>query len=255
MLFLLIVFLPLYSLASIPQKPAENSYVFDYANLIDDSDEDQMRALAKKIEDSTSAEIVVVTVETLGNYTIEEYALNLFRKWGIGNKEKDNGVLILVNKENLLANKKGKIRIEVGYGLEGAIPDGKAGRILDTYAIPAFENKEYSRGIKDTFYAVASEVAKEYNLNLDELQGYGDAQTIDNNSTAEDDSELKLPDAIAIIVFVIIFVFISLKSRRKGSWWYRGPWDGFGGGFGGGSSGGGFGGFGGGSSGGGGASR
>ncbi|WPX08860.1 TPM domain-containing protein [Anaerocellum danielii] len=252
-LFLFIAFLPLYSLASIPQKPAENSYIFDYANLIDDSDEDQMRALAKKIEDSISAEIVVVTVETLGNYTIEEYALNLFRKWGIGNKEKDNGVLILVNKENLLANKKGKIRIEVGYGLEGAIPDGKAGRILDTYAIPAFENKEYSRGIKDTFFAVASEVAKEYNLNLDEIQGYSGMQTSDDSSTTVDDSELKFSDVIMIIIFVIIFVFVLSKSRRKGCWWYRGPWDGFGGGSS--SSGGGFGGFGGGSSGGGGASR
>ncbi len=114
--------------AQIPKKPAENIYVFDYADLIDSSDEDEMRALAKEIEDKSKAEIVVVTVETLGNYTIEEYANELFNSWGIGDKELNNGVLILVNKENLLSGKRGRIRIEVGYGLEGAIPDGKAGR-------------------------------------------------------------------------------------------------------------------------------
>lgn len=172
------------ALAQIPKKPVENVYIFDYADLIDSSDEDEMRALAKEIEDKSKAEIVVVTVESLGNYTIEEYANELFNSWGIGDKDLNNGVLILVNKENLLSGKKGRIRIEVGYGLEGAIPDGKAGRILDEYAIPAFESKEYSKGIKDTFFAVASEVANEYGIKVNGLSEYGASKDVAQDSSS-----------------------------------------------------------------------
>lgn len=110
-----------------------------------------------------------------------------------------------------------KIRIEVGHGLEGAIPDGKAGRILDTYAIPTFENKEYSKGIKDTLFAVASEVAKEYNLNLEEHKGYSDTQMPANSSSSEDDSNLKLSDVITFMIFVIVFAYILTKSQRRGN--------------------------------------
>ncbi|WP_271629068.1 TPM domain-containing protein [Caldicellulosiruptor sp. DIB 104C] len=260
--------------AQIPKKPVENVYIFDYADLIDSSDEDEMRALAKEIEDKSKAEIVVVTVETLGSYTIEEYANELFNSWGIGDKELNNGVLILVNKENLLSGKRGRIRIEVGYGLEGAITDGKAGRILDEYAIPAFENKEYSKGIKDTFFAVASEVAKEYGLKIEGLSGYGVDESGDATSTEiqvgdqSPDQESDIPDFAIFVAVVLIIIFSFISRRRKRIyWWGQDPWDGdddhhhfggFGGfgGFGRGSgSSGGFGGFGGGSSGGGGASR
>ncbi|WAM35036.1 TPM domain-containing protein [Caldicellulosiruptor morganii] len=247
-------FLTCIGFADVLPKPQKNIYVFDCANLIDDSDEEEMRALAKELDQKTQAQLVAVTVETLGGKTIEEYALELFRKWGIGDKEKNNGVLILVNRENLLAGKKGRIRIEVGYGLEGAITDGKAGRILDDYAIPAFEKKEYSKGIKDTFFAVAGEIAKEYNIELENLKGYTGVQNQPDEPSSAEDDNIELPDIIFIIVFVLAYIFIILQKRgNRGS---GSSWGGFGGGsgggFGGGSSGGGFGG---GSSGGGGASR
>ncbi|AEM74887.1 TPM domain-containing protein [Caldicellulosiruptor acetigenus] len=280
--------------AQIPKKPPENIYVFDYADLIDSSDEDEMRVLAKEIEDKSKAEIVVVTLETLGNYTIEEYANELFNSWGIGDKELNNGVLILVNKENLLSGKKGRIRIEVGYGLEGAIPDGKAGRILDEYAIPAFENKEYSKGIRDTFLAVASEVAKEYGLKIEELSGYSSAENIKENEIATDGNEKNAVESpfvlridIGLIIgfglffLIIFFMGISMLfekpyvgkryiwTRKNGKWekkvyvyryddlWKnnRSFFDDSDDSDGFGGGGGGFGGFGGGSSGGGGASR
>ncbi|ADQ44952.1 protein of unknown function DUF477 [Caldicellulosiruptor kronotskyensis 2002] len=255
--------------AQIPKKPVENVYIFDYADLIDSSDEEEMRALAKEIEDKSKAEIVVVTVESLGNYTIEEYANELFNSWGIGDKELNNGVLILVNKENLLSGKKGRIRIEVGYGLEGAIPDGKAGWILDTYAIPAFENKEYSKGIKDTFFAVASEVANEYGIKINGLSEYSTSEDFTQNDSSSTtvhvgDEEKDISGfGVFIVVFLIIIFSLINRRQRRTYWWGQDPWDkdhhhfgGFGGfGGGGGSSGGGFGGFGGGSSGGGGASR
>ncbi len=143
----------------------------------------------------------------------------------------------------------------------------QAGRILDTYALPAFENKEYSKGIKDTFFAVTSEVAKEYGLKIEKLQGYAvdengerrptEIQVGDQDSNQESD----IPGFAVFVAVVLITIFSFVGRRQKRTyWWGQDPWDrdhhhfgGFGGG--GGSSGGGFGGFGGGSSGGGGASR
>ena len=87
---------------SAPSKPDVNLYIFDYANLIDDSDEQEMRKIAKVLDDKTKAQIVVVTVNDLSQMELEDYALKLFRSWGIGDKQKNNGLLILVNKESLI---------------------------------------------------------------------------------------------------------------------------------------------------------
>lgn len=164
----------------------------------------------------------------------------------------------MVNKESLVNNKRGRIRIEVGYGLEGVINDGKAGSILDNFALPAFDVGEYSKGIKDSFMVISSEVAKEYGLDLESaelanLQDY----------SIKDDNDISLGNLLGIIIFIIIVLSLRRKGGRRN---YRrspfngpffGPFGGGGGfgGFGGGSGGFGGGGFGGGSGGGGGASR
>jgi uncharacterized protein len=254
--FSFVMFFSQYVLAEpIPQKPHTNLYVFDYANLIESQDEQEIQKIAKVLDDKTKAQVVVVTVNDLSQMGIEEYALDLFRNWGIGDKEKNNGVLILVNKESLITNQRGRIRIEVGYGLEGAINDGKAGAILDNFALPAFETGEYSQGIKDTFMAVSAEVAKEYGLDLenDELSG------LDNYSVSDDGG---IPSDIVFAILIFIVIIILSRTKRYGRRYYRrGPFNGPFGPFGGGGfPGGGFGGFGGGGfgggrSGGGGASR
>ena len=149
-----------------PPVPSGLTYVYDYADLIDSSDELKMKKIAQALDKKTGAQLVVVTVNDLDGKPIETYSLEILRGWGIGDKEKNNGVLLLVNKENLLADRSGKIRIEVGYGLEGAINDAKAGRILDNYALPSFKEGQYSKGITDTFMSLASEIAAEYGLDL-----------------------------------------------------------------------------------------
>jgi len=238
--------------AEIPPKPTTNIYVFDYAGLVSEADKEEMQGIARILEEKTKAQVVVVTVDDLGQRELEDYSLTLFRDWGIGDAQMNNGILILVNKESLLQNQKGRIRIEVGYGLEGALNDAKAGAILDNYALPAFGVEEYSRGIKDTFLAVSAEVAREYGLDLDsaELAGLGEYSTGEVGI---------LPGAV--ILALVIFALVLLQSRRRGTRSYRsrpffGPFGGFGGGSGGGFGGGfGGGGFGGGRGGGGGASR
>ncbi|NLZ51914.1 MAG: TPM domain-containing protein [Thermoanaerobacteraceae bacterium] len=248
-LFIFAIFFSQYALAEpIPPKPHTNLYVFDYADLIESQDEQEMQKIAKVLDDKTKAQVVVVTVNDLSQMEIEEYALGLFRNWGIGDKEKNNGVLILVNKESLITNQRGRIRIEVGYGLEGAINDGKAGAILDNFALPAFETAEYSRGIKDAFMAVSSEIAKEYGLDLED----GELSSLEQYSVTDDDEAILFDLIVAIIIFIII-IYFSTRKRGSRRYYRRGPFNGPFGPFGGGGFSGG--GFGGGKSGGGGASR
>lgn len=167
--------------------------------MIDSFDEDEMRVLVKEIEDKLKVEIVVVIVEIFGNYIIEEYVNEFFNSWGIGDKEFNNGVLIFVNKENLFLGKKGRIRIEVGYGLEGVILDGKVGRILDEYVIFVFENKEYLKGIKDIFFVVVSEVVKEYGFKIEEFLGYSSVENINKNEIVIDGNEKNVVELLFVL--------------------------------------------------------
>ncbi len=238
--------------SQIPPRPATNLYVFDFAGLVTEADKGEMQEIARVLEEKTKAQLVVVTVDDLAQRELEDYSLTLFRDWGIGDARLNNGLLILVNKESLINNQRGRIRIEVGYGLEGAINDARAGAILDNYALPAFETGEYSEGIKDTFMAVSAEVAQEYGLDLDsaELTGLGEYAG----------GEGILPGAVMLALLILIIVLLTARRRIGRTYRSRpffGPFGGFGGGSGGGGFGGGFGGggFGGGRGGGGGASR
>lgn len=217
-------------------KPTPYKYINDYVGVVEPEYVQKIISVGKELEDKTTAQVTAVIIDSLQGITIEEYAVELFRRWGIGQKGKDNGVLLLV------AINDRQMRIEVGYGLEGAIPDGKAGRIRDEYIIPYFKEGDYSKGIYYGYLALAKEVAKEYNVEL----------------TFDVDAELPKSSSayVETIVIVLIVVFIMLVLSRRGVW-YIGPRGPMGpGGFGGSgrSSGGGFGGFGGGRSGGGGAS-
>jgi uncharacterized protein len=232
-LFLILTALFVLSFSVEFPKPTQYKYVNDYVGVLNPETVEKIVAVGKELEKKTTAQVVVVVVPSLSGLTVEEYANQLFREWGIGQKEKNNGVLLLV------AMSDRKVRIEVGYGLEGAIPDGKAGRILDEYVIPYFKEGEYDKGIYYGYLAIAKEVAREYGV---EITG-----TSDLPERGTDISGL------SIVIIVIAFIIFS-SFMGRGRYWYRGPR--FPGGFGGPRGGsGGSGGFGGGSSGGGGASR
>ncbi len=113
----------------------------DFAELLQPADRTTLEASLADLERTTSAEVAVVTVQTLYGRPIEEYANDLFNTWGIGKKGKDNGVLILV------ALQERTMRIEVGYGLEGVLPDGLAGAIIREQFRPKFREDNYREGI------------------------------------------------------------------------------------------------------------
>src|SRR5208283_1325047 len=107
----------------------ENAYrpsgwINDYAGILDESTREKLTALITELKSKTGAEIAVVTIKSLEGDDLDDFTNRLFTKWGVGEKSKDNGVMLLISYEDR------KIKIETGYGIEGIIPDGKAGDII-----------------------------------------------------------------------------------------------------------------------------
>lgn len=174
---------------------SKDFFVNDSANLLSNETEEYIINMNKSLESKTGAQIVVVTTKNLEGMDLEEYATELFREYGIGNKEKNNGVLILC------AYEERKLRIEVGYGLEGALPDGKTGRIQDEYMIPYLKENDFDTGIKNGFNAILQEVMTEYGITID---GVSEATVIETNN----DRNI-LPELIMIGIFIMLIIFSS----------------------------------------------
>lgn len=229
----------------LPPAPQSNIYVQDLANVLSPETEQSIIRLGEQLQAKTGAQAVVVTVPNLADRPIEEYSLELFRAWGIGHKDKNNGVLLLV------APAERKSRIEVGYGLEGALPDALTGRIQDEYMIPYFAKENYDQGVWQGYQATSAQVAKEANVDL----GIADTLQEPVRKTAQATGVPWWLPFVVIGLLILDFVFLggfvsrSLFQLLVWSFIFRG------GGRGGGGFGGGGGGFGGGSSGGGGSSR
>jgi uncharacterized protein len=222
--------------------------VNDFANVIDAGNAAKMEALAREVLQKTGTAVVVATVPTIGeNEDYNTYANGLYQAWGIGKKGEDKGVLIF------LTVKERKIRIETGYGVEGILPDGRVGRILDNDVVPFLKEGNYGKGLYNAMYDCSVYIAKDANV---ELTGSPVPYR------ARHRTEQGVAGLLGTIIFIILFiVLMSTKTGRaillllflSG---IRGGGSGYGGGgFGGGGFSGGFGGFGGGMSGGGGAGR
>lgn len=225
--------------------PAPKGLINDFAGIISPSIKEKMNLLALEVLDKTGATLTVVTFKDIGGANIDEFTNKIYEKWGVGKKGEDRGVMIL------LALKERRLRIEIGYGLEGIIPDGLAGQIRDKAMVPYLKKGEYGLGLLNGLYATASIIARDKGIKLTGLP-----------STPKRVSSKRGGSSYGIIPFIfLLFVFLFLfRSRRIGigTFFLLMLLGGGRGGFGGSSSfggfGGGFGGFGGGMSGGGGAS-
>src|SRR5579859_7106419 len=183
----------------VPAKPDPPRLVNDLAHVMT---ADQVSALEHKLvnyDDSTSNQIVIVTVPTIGDAPIEDYALKLFRAWGIGNKKTNNGVLILVATEGH------KIYIQTGYGLEGAIPDVTAKAIIDNEIVPNFRSStgdNYYRGFDQAADALIKAAAGEYKA-TNEYANRGRRHSRGGGGAG-------------IGIFFIIFIIIIVSIFRRG---------------------------------------
>ncbi|MEI6287873.1 MAG: TPM domain-containing protein [Bacillota bacterium] len=222
--------------AAIPPKPTTSIYCQDLAGVLDAKLVGQINKISTDLNSKSGAQLVVLTVDSLDGVPLDEYSLQVLRDWGIGDKSKNNGVLILI------AVKDKKSRIEVGYGLEGALPDGKTGRIQDDYMLPNFKKGNYSEGTWQGYQAVAVAIAKEYQIDI--------GQGRDPPASKQADSGQQLPTwmvvliAIGVVVLLIIdwvffggtftWLIIALIFRRGGGGGGGSGGDSFGGGSGGG---------------------
>lgn len=220
--------------ANLPATPSVNSY--DYANVIDDEIEQQLMIAAQDLEESTSNEVVLMTIDTIGDMEPFEFGTQLIREWGIGDAQKNNGLLIFATTNQ--GTGQNDVWISVGQGLEGIYPDGKLGRMIDDYMMSYLVNGDYTNAFASIFNAVYTELGGE---------------SVESPVDVSGDSDF----IFAIVVFLII-LYLSMSKfggggpggrRRTARRAYSS------GGFSGGSSSGGFGGFGGGGSAGGGAGR
>lgn len=227
-------------------KPTKEFFVNDFAEVITAQDKQAIYSQGAALQEKTGSQAVVITVEELDGEPIEEYALEVGREWGVGDEEKDNGIVVL------LSEKDREIYIAVGYGLEGALPDSKVGRIIDTYAMPKLSTNNFSGGLLDVYNAIVNEIYLEYGI-----------ETTPNYIPIENLPETQKENSASkviiswIVLIVLVILYIIIFGGRGGLFIFGAPrfFGGFGG-FGGGGHGG-FGGFsgGGGSFGGGGAGR
>jgi len=134
--------------------------VGDYAKMLPAQAKQAMEAIATELYQKTGAAVVVATVPSLDGESIEQAAVQLFQKWGIGKKGEDKGVLIL------LAPTERKLRIEVGYGLEGTITDATSGAVRDQYLLPYFKKGKFAQGLLAGEAAVASLIAQSEGVKL-----------------------------------------------------------------------------------------
>lgn len=193
--------------------PTNNFFVNDFANVISDSDEVKILNKGATLYKNTGAQVVVVTVDTLQGMTVNDYALQLGNKWGVGEKKQNTGIVLLLSVGDR------ETTIQVGYGLEGAVNDAKAGRILDTYALPYFRVDEFSTGLTGAYCALVNEVYTEFGIteNIDE-------EYVSHQGDGEEMSSMQLIGMIILAVVVIIlfirnpnlFLYLLAFSGRGG---------------------------------------
>ena len=167
--------------------------VTDLAGVLSPEEKQALENKLVAVDDASSNQIAVVILPTLDGNPIEEYALKLFREWGIGNKKSRNGILLLI------AIQDKKIRIEVGYGLEGAIPDITAINIIDNDLKPAFREGAYYEGIDKATDNIAKAAVGEYQV-----------KRVKKTKT-------KGNGAILAIIIAIIFLVLKGGGGRGGS--------------------------------------
>ena len=208
-----------------PANPA--SPINDLANVIDPATEQQLDRILKNFEGLTGTQIAVATVSSLQERSIEEFANELARAWGVGAKQgpnKDKGALIL------LAPNERKSRMEVGYGLEGDLPDGLAGEQLRRMR-PYFQQGQYSQGLNVGVRTLIDTLAEKWNVNvegIDRQYAYHPAQPQDADLPAG----AVICFVIGLLLFLMLLYFASRRGGRGGgggnqyrrdSGWYSAP--------------------------------
>jgi uncharacterized protein len=198
---------------TIPSRPNPPRLVNDFANVLSAEEEQALERKLVRFDDSTSTQIAVITINTLDGYGVEEIAHKFLRDWGVGRKEKNNGVVILA------AIQDRKINIQTGLGMEGALPDLVCKRIISNQIIPAFKRQQYYEGFENATTDIIKISKNEYTN--DNRQGGGG-----------DSTEFFIIFFFLLICMIVLFATLRRKSKGTimtrrgytswdgGGWWY-----------------------------------
>ena len=211
------------AVAAEPTYPQLTGRVVDDADLLSASDIAELDVGLKALEDKSSDQVVVVTLPSLQGFTIEDFGYQLGRHWGIGTKEKDNGVLLIV------APNERKVRLEVGRGLEPLLTDAMSNVIINGAILPRFRSGDYAGGIKEGVKGI-------------ELVLTGDAAELAERVKGRRDADDPKIDWLVVLFWTIIivwFIWVTWRSTQRQAYGRRGgpvfiPGPGWGGGSGGG---------------------
>lgn len=186
-----------------PKVPA--NYVNDLAGIIRDDAEAQLNAYLKELEQKTTAQVFILTVQSLDGEDVAGFSLKMAEKWKPGQKGKDNGVLITV-----ALNDK-KYRIETGYGVEGILPDSLVGSIGRQHLVPYFRKGDYSTGIFNASVVIAQKIAEHEGV---EITGMPKVEARGDRQAAKSKKGLGLFDAIILFAVFGVIVFLFIKHPR-----------------------------------------
>lgn len=201
--------------------PRLTGRVNDYANILSAGQEAELENLLRDTEEKTSAQVALLTINSLAGEALEDFSIRVVEKWELGQEERDNGVLLLV----AMADR--KVRIEVGYGLEPILTDAKSGYIIRKFIVNQFKKGNYFAGIKSGLGAVTGIIKKEFDITPEQLSKFKKEESRSKGS--------HFP--VGVIVFIIILLLSFFKRGTRGRGYRTGtPWIFYGGGLGGRSS-------------------
>lgn len=181
-------------------------YVEDFAGLLTQETADYIVTVNEQLYGKCGAQVVVATIDTLDNVALEEYATAMFRQYGIGSADENNGILIL------LALQERQCRVEVGYGLEGAINDAKAGRIMDEFMIPYFKEDNWNDGMKNGFNAIVAEICTEYNIEITDRE---EPQYSEETLSSMKWDEFENQGIWGMVIALVAGLIIGITCKKK----------------------------------------
>lgn len=186
-------------------SPSNEFYVYDEANIMDGATENYIIQTNDELYEKTGTQIVIAAIDDLEGMDINTYATALFDDWDIGGSQLDNGLLMLI------VPSEGELWIEVGYGLEGILPDSRVKRIIDDYIIPSFAEDDYNRGILLGYEEILSYVEQEYNVEITSRE------QIENLAPQSEDIEATNP-LYALVAIIVILLVVFLDMKFFGGW-------------------------------------
>jgi len=179
--------------------PKLKGYVNDYANILSSNEESSLDNFLQEFERSTSSQVALLTIESLKGENLEDYSIRVVDEWKLGQKGKDNGVLLLISMQEK------KMRIEVGYGAEGVLTDAKSRYIIDNYIVPDFKRGNFFAGISSGIGKITGTISKEFTISDEEIV-----------QSRKKRKKRRTPIPFGFIIFIIMMSFGRLGRGRRG---------------------------------------